>query len=1030
MEKRAPILYISAGVDLNSTGDATIAWFKRIDRARWAPSLITTEPSPNRGLAHVEPLAEEIWELPALMNGGAFPEFILGFVETRNVRLVHIMGSHLGFDLLPDMASVPEPPSVVAQLRRQQPGDPDYVRYVPSRYGNLIDVFSADDSETRRRIAAQSIPLSRIEVIDDSGPADGGMTHSSLNERLLAERPATSRWRMEHGRAEQTRDDAGSPALARPMRFPRDPRPAPSVSVGVPCFRHGIYLDSCIRSIKLQFLKPTNIVVVDDGSDDAETIEALERYDRDPKVTVLRQPGNLGPSAARNRALEHFDTSYALWLDADDALLPGALDSMVAKLEAAPESVGFIYPHAKHMGNRSDVVEMPAFNLWLLMQHNICPSPCLFDLRAFTETGIRYPEELVVGHEDWDIILQLAEREIHGLHADGPTFLYRKQGFSRVHAVDYGPDDFHTAIEARHPSLYLRSSEIKGAWAPALSIILMDSPAATWSEADLSRSGEQTCLDFELLAQDDLGGRAKGIGVDQAGEAEWLQEAVRSARGRWICLLTPPTAGVFTRPAFVEKLMRALRVQADMAGIVLATAPGAEGHSLSLLSRSERQASSPRGIAFERPPGAWIPRVELGSEDSIVADLAMSLQAHGVMQWRLAPSKGDNGDKPTGAMPVDSSNTSKGDRPALDLNYARPDDRPEATAKQLISLHEPDLPALEVGTIRRWKDSPDWTPPDTQHLARHRHLDGPARIVTNDRNPPPGFELEFDLGVTHFFAAPDTLRLVSRAGTFELSEEQDEPTEGRALGYVSEQALPLCERLELREMPETAERVLVAGREDPLFAIAKPLAPLGWVVPFPIPPRGDLFKAEPWRAARLLRVLDISSGRHRYDVSSSDEQAPEAVSLGAVLKSPGRDLVALRLRGDGRLASDLARPGRASRDPRKLARWAMRPPPSSGGDRYWPPPARVRYLARHWLERRLDEDDGETVGWLRREVLPGSRPIFSTTHPATGDQLVTCDPGEAVRLGYLPDGILGFVLDAGNENGAAAATYTVPWASA
>ena len=216
----------------------------------------------------------------------------------------------------------------------------------------------------------------------------------------------------------------------------------------MPCFRHGIHLDACIGSIKLQFLRPKQIVIVDDGSDDPETLDALERWEADPSVTVLRQPANLGPSAARNRALEAFDTSYALWIDADDQLLPGALDSMIAKLEEAPEDIGYVYPHAKHAGSRSDYVETPPYEHLLRMGRDVCPSPSMYDMRVFDGTGVSFSEDMVAGHESWDLILQLAERGIAGQPADGPTFLYRKRGFSRFQALDRGHDRCR-ALEAR-----------------------------------------------------------------------------------------------------------------------------------------------------------------------------------------------------------------------------------------------------------------------------------------------------------------------------------------------------------------------------------------------------------------------------------------------------------------------------------------------------------------------------------------------------------------------------------------------------
>ena len=162
---RTPILYIAPWVDLGGSDRGTIDWFKNIDRSRWAPSLITTTPSPNRWLRHIEPYAEEIWNLPDLMPGAAFPEFILGFIESRGVRVVHLMNSRLGFDLLPDMTCLPEPPAVVVQLHAEEPNQTGYVRYVTRRYGNLIDAFSVVSENLKQTIVNYEIPPSRIEVI-------------------------------------------------------------------------------------------------------------------------------------------------------------------------------------------------------------------------------------------------------------------------------------------------------------------------------------------------------------------------------------------------------------------------------------------------------------------------------------------------------------------------------------------------------------------------------------------------------------------------------------------------------------------------------------------------------------------------------------------------------------------------------------------------------------------------------------------------------------------------------------------------
>ncbi|HET8536247.1 MAG TPA: hypothetical protein VFL73_07810, partial [Solirubrobacteraceae bacterium] len=77
---RTEVLYLAPWVDLGGSDKGTIDWFAGIDRSRFAPSLITTQRSPNRWVHRVEPHAEEVWVLPDLMVGDAMPEFILGFV--------------------------------------------------------------------------------------------------------------------------------------------------------------------------------------------------------------------------------------------------------------------------------------------------------------------------------------------------------------------------------------------------------------------------------------------------------------------------------------------------------------------------------------------------------------------------------------------------------------------------------------------------------------------------------------------------------------------------------------------------------------------------------------------------------------------------------------------------------------------------------------------------------------------------------------------------------------------------------------
>jgi hypothetical protein len=75
------------------------------------------------------------------------------------------MNARIGYDLLPDLASLPEPPVVVVQLHVEEPDRSGYVRYVTTRYGNLVDAFSVSSGHLARAVENYDISPSKIRVI-------------------------------------------------------------------------------------------------------------------------------------------------------------------------------------------------------------------------------------------------------------------------------------------------------------------------------------------------------------------------------------------------------------------------------------------------------------------------------------------------------------------------------------------------------------------------------------------------------------------------------------------------------------------------------------------------------------------------------------------------------------------------------------------------------------------------------------------------------------------------------------------------
>ncbi|MCB1579693.1 MAG: glycosyltransferase family 2 protein [Rhodospirillales bacterium] len=93
------------------------------------------------------------------------------------------------------------------------------------------------------------------------------------------------------------------------------------VSVVVPCFNAGDYLESAVSSVLRQNLAHDEfeVIIINDGSTDEETLKCLDRIEarNNANVRGLHQE-NKGQSATRNRGIREANFAYIAGLDADD----------------------------------------------------------------------------------------------------------------------------------------------------------------------------------------------------------------------------------------------------------------------------------------------------------------------------------------------------------------------------------------------------------------------------------------------------------------------------------------------------------------------------------------------------------------------------------------------------------------------------------------------------------------------------------------------------------------------------------------
>ena len=105
----------------------------------------------------------------------------------------------------------------------------------------------------------------------------------------------------------------------------------PLVSVIIPCYNTGRFLPEALQSLFAQDYAPLDITVVDDGSADNSADVAASF----PQVRVIRQ-ANAGVSAARNNGIKATTGEFIIFFDADDRMLPGAIETSIREMLARP----------------------------------------------------------------------------------------------------------------------------------------------------------------------------------------------------------------------------------------------------------------------------------------------------------------------------------------------------------------------------------------------------------------------------------------------------------------------------------------------------------------------------------------------------------------------------------------------------------------------------------------------------------------------------------------------------------------------
>jgi len=223
--------------------------------------------------------------------------------------------------------------------------------------------------------------------------------------------------------------------------------PGHRIAVVIPCFNDGATLRETLASIDEP--EPIELVVVNDGSDDPETLSVLAELEA-AGTRVLHQE-NRGLAAARMAGVAATSAPYVSALDSDDLDAPGALAALADALDADP-NVAVVWGDVRNFGDNTVLRRLGRMlDPWLITYVNELPADAMMRREALAATA---GWELKGGYEDWDLWMAFAEQGFRGRHVPVLTGYYRVRSTRMLGETQQRHGDQFGLLRSRHPKLF------------------------------------------------------------------------------------------------------------------------------------------------------------------------------------------------------------------------------------------------------------------------------------------------------------------------------------------------------------------------------------------------------------------------------------------------------------------------------------------------------------------------------------------------------------------------------------------------
>jgi glycosyltransferase involved in cell wall biosynthesis len=225
------------------------------------------------------------------------------------------------------------------------------------------------------------------------------------------------------------------------------------LSVVIPYFNMGAYIDECIGSILQSAYTNLEIIIVDDGSRGRENLWGLQKWKDHQSVRIVQQE-NEGVANARNKGAALAKGEFLAFLDADDKIEPDYYNKAIAVLKQY-ENVFFAGSWLQFFGSKKGI--WPTWNPeppYILLHNSVNSSSLVYKRAAYLSGGM-HDKAVDYGLEDYGSLINMLDHGYRGIVLPECLFHYRirpgsmYRGLTR-HKLLYS----YQYISARHPRLY------------------------------------------------------------------------------------------------------------------------------------------------------------------------------------------------------------------------------------------------------------------------------------------------------------------------------------------------------------------------------------------------------------------------------------------------------------------------------------------------------------------------------------------------------------------------------------------------